>query len=135
MRVAGEMGARFGEIMETHDLFVCPTLACPPIAADHDQSRDRIEIAGVTVDPILGWALTVPFNMLSMYPVLSVPSGFADGLPLGIQIVGRARDEDVLFRAARAFEIARGPWFTNAGPQPLLVDSRAILDMIVQKAE
>jgi Asp-tRNA(Asn)/Glu-tRNA(Gln) amidotransferase A subunit family amidase len=116
--MAGQMGARFGAIMADHDLFVCPTLGCPPIAADHDQSRDRIEIAGVAVDPTLGWALTLPFNMLSMYPVLSVPSGFADGLPLGIQIVGRATDEDLLFRVAQSYEALRGPFHGVAGPVP-----------------
>ncbi|MBV7393231.1 amidase [Mameliella sediminis] len=117
---AGEMGETFGRIMATHDLFVCPTLACPPVAAEHDQSRDRIEISGIAVDPMIGWVLTVPFNMLSVYPVLSVPSGLTGGVPLGLQMVARPTEEDLLFRAAQSFEALRGPWFRAGTPRPNL---------------
>jgi aspartyl-tRNA(Asn)/glutamyl-tRNA(Gln) amidotransferase subunit A len=50
-------------------------------------------------------ALTVPFS-LSGHPVLSVPMGEAGGLPVGMQIVGRAGREDVLLRVGAAFEDA-----------------------------
>ncbi len=108
--IAGEMYATFGPLMQRYDIFLCPTLAVPSVPAEHDQSRDKIEINGVEVDPVLGWTLTYPFNMLSRCPVISVPSGFArNGVPTGLQIVGRTYDDVAVFRAAKAFERER-PW-------------------------
>lgn len=56
---------------------------------------------------------TIPFN-LTGHPALSVPMGFADGLPLGLQIVGRPNDEATILRIAAAFEAATD----HAAPQP-----------------
>jgi amidase len=109
MRVAGEMYASFAPILESHDVFVCPTTAIPALPADHDPATARVEIGGVAVDPVLGWILTWPFNMLSRCPVISVPSGFAaSGVPTGIQIVARSYDDLRVFRAAAAYERAIG---------------------------
>jgi amidase len=105
MRVAGEMYASFAPILESHDVFVCPTTAIPALPADHDPTTARVEIAGLAVDPVLGWILTWPFNMLSRCPVISVPSGFAtSGVPTGIQIAARSYDDLRVFRAAAAYE-------------------------------
>jgi amidase len=66
-------------------------------------------INGTSVDPVLGWVMTYPFNMLSRCPVMSVPSGRAEtGVPTGIQIVGRSFDDVSVFRAAAAYEKAVG---------------------------
>jgi aspartyl-tRNA(Asn)/glutamyl-tRNA(Gln) amidotransferase subunit A len=48
---------------------------------------------------------TAMFNWLK-FPAVSVPCGFVDGMPVGLQIVGRPGDEDVVFRAAQAFQQA-----------------------------
>lgn len=48
---------------------------------------------------------TLPFNMTG-HPALSVPMGFADGLPLGLQIVGRPHDEATVLRIGEAFEMS-----------------------------
>jgi amidase len=58
--------------------------------------------------------------MLSRLPVLAVPSGrAANGVPTGIQIVGRSyRDRDV-FRAGMAYEAALGGWFATPQQRPL----------------
>lgn len=116
-----EMYESFGPMIEKHDLFICPTNGTTAIPADHDQSKDRIEINGKEVHPTIGWALTLPFNMLSRCPVLSVPTGRApDGVPTGMQIVGRSyRDADV-FRAGLAYETARGAWYGDARHRPAL---------------
>jgi Asp-tRNA(Asn)/Glu-tRNA(Gln) amidotransferase A subunit family amidase len=59
---------------------------------------------------ILGWLLTYPFNMMASVPAASVPCGFsAAGLPVGLQLVARPRDDAGLLRAAASFERAR-PW-------------------------
>ena len=121
LEVAADMYKSFGPMMEKHDVFICPTTALPAVAADFDQSRDEVRINGRSVDPMLGWVMTAPFNTLSRCPVITVPSGRAkSGVPTGIQIVGRSyRDPDV-FRAAMAYEAAAGPWFADVSGRPNL---------------
>ncbi len=67
------------------------------------------EIDGKPVDREAGSAFTFPFNMTGQ-PAATVPCGFTrDGLPIGLQIVGRRFDDVTVLRAAAAFEAAR-PW-------------------------
>ena len=59
-----------------------------------------------TADPLamyLADVFTVPANLAGI-PGLSVPCGFADGLPIGLQLIGRAFDEASLFRAGHAYQ-------------------------------
>jgi amidase len=50
-----------------------------------------------------------------------VPSGrAANGVPTGIQIVGRTYSDADVFRAAMAYETAQGQWYMNAGSRPSL---------------
>jgi amidase len=110
-----------GRIMETHDILICPTLGLPAPPAAFDSSKDEIRINGKVVDPFLGWAMTVPFNMLSRLPVLAVPSGHAsNGVPTGIQIVGRSYCDRDVFQAGMAFEAAVGGWYGSAAARPRL---------------
>jgi Asp-tRNA(Asn)/Glu-tRNA(Gln) amidotransferase A subunit family amidase len=96
---------------EKYDLLVTPTVACPPfpIGLDHPA-----EVAGKPVSPY-GWIpFTYPFNLTGQ-PAVSVPCGFTrEGLPIGLQIVGRRFDDASVLQAAAAFERAR-PW-ANARP-------------------
>jgi len=94
-----------------YDLFLTPTLACPPFKAGIDNPT---EIAGRPI-PDYGWIpFTYPFNMTGQ-PAASVPCGFTrDGLPVGLQIVGRRFDDATVLRAAACFERAQ-PW---AGKRP-----------------
>ena len=72
------------------------------------------------VDPMIGWAMTYPFNVMSRCPMISVPSGRAsNGVPTGIQIVGPTYDDVAVFRAAAAFERVR-PWLDTAARRPSL---------------
>ena len=98
MAVTGAMGARFGRLMTRYDAFLCPTTAAPAVPADFDSTKHPLNINTVAVDPMLGWAMTLPFNMLSRCPVLAVPSGQArNGVPTGLQLVGKPyRDADVI---------------------------------------
>jgi len=107
--VAGSMYPPLADILERFDVFLCPTNAVAAVAADFDPTCSEVHINGVSVDPVLGWVMTYPFNMLSRCPVLSVPSGHAgNAVPTGIQIVGRSFDDVRIFRAAAAYEQALG---------------------------
>ena len=107
---AGDMYEYFGDLMRGYDVFVCPTLAKPALKANATLDYDSWKKEGKPMPDALSWCMTYPFNMLSRCPVLSVPSGFAaNGVPTGIQIVGRTYADASVFRAATAFERAL-PW-------------------------
>lgn len=88
------------------DLLLCPTTAVPAQPIGHPPAT----IAGQVIERVT-WGpipFTAAFN-LTGNPAASVPCGFADGLPLGCQIVGRFEDEATVLAASAAFEEAR-PW-------------------------
>ena len=94
------------EFMEAYDLFLSPTLPVTAFTAGNDHPGD---IAGHPTS-YLGWtAFTYPFNVTGQ-PAATVPAGFAgDGLPVGLQIVGRWRDDAGVLRASAALETI-APW-------------------------
>lgn len=96
-------------VFANHDLLVTPTLATLPVKNEKGgNTHGPSEVNGVAVDQGIGWCLTYPFNFTG-HPAASIPAGLADGLPVGMQIVGRRhRDVDV-FAASAAFERLR-PW-------------------------
>ncbi len=101
------------DVFEDHDLLVTPTLAVPPFDnASDGNTLGPSEVNGEEVDPLVGWALTYPLN-LTGHPAASIPAGFtSDGLPVGLQIIGRRfADPDVL-AASAALERAR-PWHVS----------------------
>ena len=92
--------------MRNYDFLLTPTLACPPFGL-YMQGPEIIE--GRLVPPFAWLAFTFPLNMTGQ-PAASVPAGWtADGLPVGLQIVGRHLDDAMVLRAAAAFEAVR-PW-------------------------
>jgi aspartyl-tRNA(Asn)/glutamyl-tRNA(Gln) amidotransferase subunit A len=99
---------------EKYDLLLTPTTACPAFPVGLDNAT---EIAG---KPVPEWAwtpFTYPFNLTGQ-PAASVPGGFTrDGLPIGLQIVGRRFADATVLRASAAFEAAR-PW-AHKRPPPL----------------
>ena len=103
------MSRQVGAIMDDCYAFICPTCNFQEIPADQDPN-DPVVINGKTVDPLYGWCMAHPFNMLGRLPVLSVPSGIGgNGLPTGIQIVARHLDDERVFRVGMALEKAQ-PW-------------------------
>jgi amidase len=118
---ANQMYATLGPLLEKYNVLVCPTTALPAVPADFDHSQGIVKINRKAVNPMLGWVMTTPFNTMSRCPVLSVPSGLAaNGVPTGIQIVGRTYSDADVFRAATAYEKAAGPWFADASRRPKL---------------
>lgn len=92
--------------MAAHDFLLTPTTAAAAFEIDSDGPA---QIAGVPVAPS-AWAPFSAFANLSGQPAVSVPAGFTrDGLPVGLQIVGRHQDDLGVLRLARAFERLR-PW-------------------------
>ena len=86
------------------DVFVCPTL--PFTATRLGATQVEIE-AGVEEDMLSAIMQFTGVASLTGLPALSVPCGFdGDGLPIGMQIIGRPFDEATLFRAGHAFQSA-----------------------------
>lgn len=92
--------------MERYDLILTPTLPCTafPVGLDHPGMVDG------HATTYLGWTtFTYPFNVTGQ-PAATVPCGFdSAGLPIGLQIVGRYRDDVTVLRASAAFERI-APW-------------------------
>jgi aspartyl-tRNA(Asn)/glutamyl-tRNA(Gln) amidotransferase subunit A len=99
-----------GELFETYDAIVCPTWASTGIPAG-DPILGRLYADGGGNDRQFAQVMTTPFNVLSPCPVLAAPSGVApsNGVPTGIQIVGRTFDDVTCFRLGAALERER-PW-------------------------
>lgn len=94
-----------GELLDRYDALLCPTLPVQGIPADEEV-------------PDLDALMTVPFNVIGRVPVLAVPSGVApNGVPTGVQIVGRTYDDASVFRLGAALEQASGLW-TSEGWWP-----------------
>ncbi len=97
---------RMWRFMEKYDLLLTPTLAVPPFEIG---IQGPTVIDGQEVGSTEWLNFTFPLNFTGQ-PAASVPAGFTgDGLPIGLQIVGRHLDDAMVLRAARAYEIA-APW-------------------------
>ena len=97
---------------EKYDLLLTPQMPLGALEAGRVTPAD-----GSYGDNWVNWSpYTYPFN-LTQQPAASVPCGFtADGLPIGLQIVGPARRDHLVLRAARAFESAH-PFATLDAPR------------------
>jgi amidase/aspartyl-tRNA(Asn)/glutamyl-tRNA(Gln) amidotransferase subunit A len=95
--------------LDTHDLLVTPTLACMPVDnAGDGNTMGPHSIEGQPVDPLIGWCLTFVTNF-SGHPAVSVPAGLSNGLPVGMQLIGRRYADGDVLAAAAAFERIM-PW-------------------------
>jgi aspartyl-tRNA(Asn)/glutamyl-tRNA(Gln) amidotransferase subunit A len=94
-----DLAITVGRFFQDYDLLLTPTIVEPPPYAEPADPLTFLKLL----------ALTSPFNMTGQ-PAASVPAGWTDdGLPVGLQIVGRPYDEATVLRAAAAFEEAC-PW-------------------------
>lgn len=87
----------FKKVFENYDLILGPV--SPTVAFDFGAAKD---------DPITAYMrdiLTIPVNLAGL-PGMSVPGGFSEGLPIGIQLIGNHFEEEKMYQAAYAFEQA-----------------------------
>ncbi len=112
LALEGMLYRPLGEILERFDALVCPTFAVPALPAawqTHEPVSDRI----ATPPDWLDVMMTLPFNIASRCPVISVPSGRSrDGVPTGLSIVGKTYDDPTVFRIAAAHEARMPRWYT-----------------------
>lgn len=89
----------FEKVFEKFDVVIGPTTPTP-----------AFKIGEKISDPLTMYAndiLTIPMNLAGV-PAISVPCGLVNGLPVGLQIIGKAFDEATIYRVAHAYEQAAG---------------------------
>ncbi|MEN3363874.1 MAG: amidase, partial [Burkholderiales bacterium] len=97
---------RMNRFMQTYDFIVFPVNQVPPFPVEQQYVT---EIDGVKMDSYIDWMRSCFLVTSTTHPAISVPAGFTEeGLPVGMQIVGRHRGEFELLQVAHAFEQATG---------------------------
>ena len=84
----------FEKVFENYDLIIAPTT--PTAAFKFGEVRDPVSMYMCDI-------LTIPANMAGL-PGMSIPFGYSNDMPLGLQIIGRPFDEATIYQAAAAFE-------------------------------
>ncbi len=119
LALEGKIYAPLGQLLEEFDALICPTFAVPALPAEYDPGQP-VTVNGQASTDWLDVMMTVPFNIASRCPVLSVPSGLSrDGVPTGLSIVGKTFDDVTVFRIAAAHE-ERMPWLDMPRRRPAL---------------
>ncbi|MGE0451442.1 MAG: amidase [Vicinamibacterales bacterium] len=106
LRRHAELVERFARFQQRYDFLVCAVSQVPPFDASIAWPTS---IDGVAMANYVDWMKSAYWISLTLCPAASVPAGFTDdGLPVGIQIVGRRRDDVGVLQIAHAFERAVG---------------------------
>ena len=102
----GQLLERIRVFQERYEFLICAVNQVPPFDADETWPR---AIDGVAMDSYISWMKSAYWISTTCRPALSVPAGFTgDGLPVGVQIVGRFRDDLGVLQLGHAFEQATG---------------------------
>ncbi len=101
-----QLFARIGEFMTRYDFLVLPVAQVPPFDIEQEYVT---EIAGQRMESYVDWMRSCYFISVTGLPAISVPAGFTEeGLPVGLQIVGRHHDDFGVLQIAHAYEQANG---------------------------
>jgi amidase len=101
-----QLWRRFQAFLEKYEYFVLPTTQLPPFDVTTPYPK---EIAGVKFDNYIDWMKSCWYISTTGNPAASVPAGFTpEGLPVGLQIVGRNQEDFSVLQMAHAFEQATG---------------------------
>ena len=102
----GQVWRAFQAFLEKYEYFVLPTTQLPPFDV---ATPYPAEIAGVRFTNYINWMKSCWYISATGNPAASVPAGFTpEGLPVGIQIVGRDNEDFAVLQLAHAFEQATG---------------------------
>jgi amidase len=108
-------------VLANYDVLVTPTLTAMQVENGTDgNTLGPAEVNGVAIDRLIGWCPTYVTNY-SGHPAASIPAGFADDLPVGMQIIGRRYGDADVLAASAAFERLR-PWhdsYATCAARPL----------------
>jgi amidase len=98
----GQLLERIRKFQDQYEFVICAVNQVPPFDAAMTWPRD---IDGTPMDTYISWMKSAYWISTTCRPAISVPAGFtSDGLPVGIQIVGRYRDDLNVLKLAFAFE-------------------------------
>lgn len=99
-----EIYRQLEKFFTNYDALLLPAAQVPPFPAEQDWVR---EINGQPMDTYIDWMTVCCAISVTGSPAISVPAGFTDeGLPIGLQIVGKPRRDFELLQLAHAFEQA-----------------------------
>ena len=102
----GQLWRRFQAFLEKYEYFVLPTTQLPAFDVNTPYPT---EIAGIKFDNYIDWMKSCWYISATGNPAASVPGGFTpEGLPVGVQIVGREKGDFSVLQMAHAFEQATG---------------------------
>ena len=105
----GELLDRMRRFQERYEFILCAVNQVPPFDAKLHWPESINGVAGVKMDHYIAWMKSAYWITATFRPAISVPAGFTpEGLPVGIQIVGRYRDDLSVLQLAHAFEQATG---------------------------
>ena len=107
----GRLDAAVREWFGSWDLLLTPTVQVMPFPTEERWPR---EIDGVQLETYVEWMRSCSVISATRCPALSVPGGFVDGLPVGLQLVGAPYADDRLLRLARVHE--RATRFVDTAP-------------------
>lgn len=102
----GQLWRRFQAFLEKYEYFVLPTTQVPAFDINTPYPT---EIAGVKFDSYIDWMKSCWYISATGNPAATVPGGFTpEGLPVGVQIVGRDKEDFSVLQMAHSFEAATG---------------------------
>jgi amidase len=106
MTAKSEVFTMFADLLQRFDVLAAPAAQVVPFPVEQEYP---LEVAGVAMPHYLGWMRACSRITMSSHPVAAVPAGFTgDGLPVGLQLVGRYRGDRRLLEHAAAWEAASG---------------------------
>lgn len=105
VRLRGQVWADLARFFSDHDVFVCTTASVLPFNKDQEYPA---EVDGEPMEDYLGWMESATLISATGCPAISVPAGFSENLPVGLQIVGKPGADVQVLKVAAAFEAATG---------------------------
>ncbi len=107
-RLRSDIYRRAHDFFAAYEFLLLPVSQVPPFPADIPYPT---EVDGTPMQTYIDWMRTCSRITVTAHPAISVPAGLTpEGLPVGLQIVGRTRDDWGVLQLAHAFEQATGHW-------------------------